>query len=288
MPPWDAGITCFDTAEAYGDGVSEQVLGRALKGHRHNVVVASKAVPDHFGRESLKQACERSLRNLGTDYIDIYQLHWPNREIPFDETADTLRELMREGKIRAAGVSNFGPGDLGEIHSLIPVVTDQVAYSLLFRAVEHEVVPACIEHNVGILVYSPLAQSLLTGKYMTADDVPEERAATRLYSNERPATRHSEDGCEKEIFAALGEIRTIADEVGVEMAPLSLAWLLRRPAVSSVIVGARDTGQLRRNMAAVSFDMPPELVERLCTVTDTVKECLGANPDMWQTDSRIR
>ena len=284
----DAGITLFDSAEAYGNGRSEELLGRALAGRRHEAVIATKAIGAHLTRDQVPKACEQSLRLLQTDYIDLYQIHWPSREIPLGETVDALHALQRQGKVRAIGVSNFGRHDLGEFLDLSPCATDQVCYSLLWRAVEFEIQPTCVEAGVGILPYSPLAQGLLTGKFATPDDVPDGRARTRHFSSERPGVRHGQPGCEAETFAAVAEIRRICDELGEPMSAVALAWLLAQPGVVSVLAGARNPDQVRQNVRAADLDLSPDTLQRLTHATDTVKQVMGANPDMWQSESRIR
>jgi aryl-alcohol dehydrogenase-like predicted oxidoreductase len=284
----DAGINFFDTAEAYGDGASEELLAQALAGKRHDVIIASKAVPDHLSAAELRAACENSLRRLKTDYIDLYQIHWPNHDIPLAETMETLEGLQQEGKIRAAGVCNFGVKDLSDLLAIGRPTTNQLPYSLLWRAIEFELLPACLENDVGILAYSPLMQGLLTGKFSSAAEVPDGRARTRHFSKERPLARHSEPGCERETFAAIDEIRLISCEIDQPLAELALAWLLHQEGVTAVLVGARQPAQIRQNVQAAAVSLPAEIVTRLDEVTETVKQKLGPNLDLWQSDSRAR
>lgn len=286
---YDAGVTLFDTAEGYGNGQSERLIAKALADVRDQIVIATKASPEHFAPDDLRAACERSLRNLNTDRIDLYQLHWPNHEIPLAETLGVLEELKQSGKIRAYGVSNFGRQDLSDaVQSGYAISSDQLSYNLLFRAVEHEIQPLCVEHNVSILCYSPLMQALLTGKFANADEVPDERARTRHFSKQRPLTRHGEAGLEAGTFATVSEIRRIADELGVPMADLSLAWLLHQPAVTAVLAGGRNADQARRNVQAAGLTLTPDVLARLGAATDGIKQKLGTNADMWQNPSRIR
>ena len=159
----DAGINFFDTAEGYGAGRSEQVLGRALVDRRDKAVIATKVSPNHLAPDDLIEACERSLRYLQTDYIDLYQIHWPNHDLPLSDAVEALQKLKQQGKIRAIGVSNFGVQDLSEMIALSECVTNQMPYNLLWRGIEEAVLPLCLENGVGILTYSTLAQGLLTG-----------------------------------------------------------------------------------------------------------------------------
>lgn len=284
----DQGVTFFDTAELYGDGLSEQVLGKALKGRRHSVVVASKFNCEHSRREEIRQACERSLTRLQTDYLDLYQIHWRNREVPLEETWETLQELKQEGKVRAVGVCNFGPNDLNDLLKLGRPVTNQLPYSLLFRAIEFEIVPKCKAEGIGILCYSPLAIGLLTGKFRSPDDVPPGRARTRHFSSSRKLTRHGEPGCEKETWEAMAEIERTADELGCSVVQLALAWLLHRPGVTSVLAGIRNAEQAEANAQAAELELAPSVLERLDHATAKLKQVLGPNPDMWETAERSR
>lgn len=190
----DAGVNFFDTAEGYGGGDSEAVLGRALAGRRHEAVIATKVSRSHLAGDEVLRACERSLQRLKTDYIDLYQIHWPSRTAPLEETMETLERLREQGKVRAIGVCNFGVGDLSDLLKVGWAETNQLPYSLLWRAIEHQILRKCVDEGIGILCYSPLVQGLLTGKFSSADDVPEERARTRLFSGNRPQSRHGGAG----------------------------------------------------------------------------------------------
>lgn len=284
----NAGINFFDTAEAYGDGYSEELLAKAFKGIRDRVVIASKASPNHHAPADLKKACEDSLRRLNTDYLDLYQLHWPSRAVGFEETWAMMEQLIGEGKVRVAGVSNFGAEDLSALLETGKPASNQLCYNLLFRAIEFEIQPLCVENEVSIICYSPIMQGLLTGKFASPDDVPEGRARTRHFSKDRPQSRHTEEGAEEETFAALDRIRDISRNIGAEMVDVALAWLLHRPAVATVISGIRNARQAAENARAATLDLDPRTVEELTRATEALKEKLGGNADMWQTQSRIR
>jgi len=284
----DAGVTLFDTAEGYGAGASEALLGRALRGRRQSAVIATKVSGRNQRRDDLIEACNRSLRNLQTDYIDLYQLHWPSRQVPFEETAAALDHLVEQGKVRVVGVSNFGPRDLTQLLDLRRVETDQVAYSLLFRAAEFELLPLCHDNDAGVLCYSPIAEGLLTGKFARADDVPPGRARTRHFSSAREQVRHGESGAEAETFDAVDRIREIADRAGLPMVHAALAWLLEQHPVAAVIVGARNADQARQNAAAADVQLSADVIRELSEATEGLKQTLGANLDPWQSESRIR
>jgi len=285
----DCGINFFDTAEGYGAGRSEEVLGRALGARRREAVIATKFGSGRESPAAIREACEGSLRRLRTDVIDLYQIHWPRGRMPLVEMLGTLERLQAQGKIRAWGVCNFGPRDLSDaLLTGIPIHTNQLPYSLLWRAIEFEILDICRQHNISILAYSPLMQGLLVGKYSTADSVPPQRARTRHFAGSRPLARHREAGCEDETFATLDRIREICAELGQPMGRMALAWLLSRPAVASVLAGTRSPAQARENAEAGTVALSPEVVQRLTDATERLKEMLGPNPDMWQSASRFR
>ncbi|HIG26530.1 MAG TPA: aldo/keto reductase [Verrucomicrobiales bacterium] len=284
----DEGINFFDTAEMYGDGLSDEILGKSLKNRRDKAVISSKALSKHAASDDIVQSLENSLRRIGTDYIDLFQLHWPNAKVPVEETLGALTKLKQEGKIRAVGFCNIGRKDLEDWLRHAPCDLVQLPYSLLFRAVEFEITPFLEEKGIGMLVYSPLLQGVLTGKFDSADAVPEGRARTRHFSLHRPKTRHSESGAESETFGAIDSIREICESLHQPIARVSLAWILSRPSVVSLICGARSPNQIQENAKAVDMVLSPELVEQLTEATEELKKKLGRSVDLWQSDSRIR
>lgn len=286
----DAGVTLFDTAESYAGGRSEEALGKALGTRRNDVFIASKVSPEHCLRpEMLRAACEASLKRLGTAAIDLYQVHWPCDPARFENAAAELMRLKDEGKIRAIGVSNFGARHLDAWMQAGTCASNQLGYNLLFRAVEYEAAPACRDHGVGILAYMPLMQGILAGRWERVDEIPEMRRRTRHFSSERSGTRHGEPGCEALLMQTLEAIGALCRELGEPMARVAIAWLLRQPGVTSVIVGGRTPAQLERNLAAASLVLDDAIVLRLNAITGPLKERLGANPDMWcgETERRI-
>ncbi|MHC4713170.1 MAG: aldo/keto reductase [Planctomycetota bacterium] len=285
---YDLGINTFDTAEGYGRGYSEQLLAKALGDRGKDAVILSKVSSGHLSAEDVKAACERSLQRLQRDCIDLYQIHWPSRKVPFDETYGALEHLKKQGKIRAIGVSNFGVEDLDVILKSGPVAANQLAYNLLFRAIEHGIQAKCVHNDISILCYSPIMQGLLTGKFTLAEDVPEGRARTRHFSGERPLASHGEKGHEAEIFAAVKGIRAIATDIDEPMEKVALAWLLQQDGVVAVIAGARNVRQITANSKAAGVALSPAALDRLAEVTDRLKRDMGPNPDMWNSESRIR
>jgi aryl-alcohol dehydrogenase-like predicted oxidoreductase len=283
----DEGINLIDTAEMYGNGKSEQVIGKALKGKRDKAVIATKVLPENLAYEDVIAACERSLDALDTDYIDLYQIHWPNDEIPMEETIRAFEDLKAQGKIRAIGVSNYGPVDLGKFLELRKPVTNQLPYSLLWRAIKFEIQEICQENQIGILCYSPLAQGILTGKFESPEDVPKNRARTRSYSEDRAHTRHQGSGHAELMFQTIDRIREIAMSHDMDMGVLSLAWLIKHAVFPSVIVGARNPQQIQQNASAGSLDPGDQMMEELDHATRELNNSLGPNIDMYQTNSRI-
>jgi myo-inositol catabolism protein IolS len=284
----EAGVNFFENAQGYGDGYSEEVLGKALQGRRHQAIVATKIRPTDVSIKGIEAACEQSLRRLQTDYIDLLQPHWPNRNLSAEETIEAYTRLRQSGKIRAFGVSNYGGGDLSEILCFGNVTSNQLPYSLLFRAIEYEVQPICVQKNVGMLCYSTLLHGLLGGKYSSPTDVPDGRARTRHFSKDRPHTRHNEDGCELEVFDAIEKIRQIAASVHQPMPLVAVAWVLHQPGVGSVIVGARQPRQIQELVAAADLQLDSQTILKLTDATEQVKQSLGPNPDMWLSESRFR
>ena len=282
----DAGINFFDTAEGYGNGRSEAILGKGLKGRRHEAVIATKV--SAADPAQVKQACERSLRHLDTDVIDLYQIHWPRRNLPIADTMGALERLKEQGKIRAIGVCNFGVGDMHDLPASTTCVTNQLPYSLLWRPIEDEIQPMCIKRGFGILCYSPLSQGLLTGRYASADEVYEGLARTRLYAGARPNAKHGEPGCEAEVFSALQKIREISGRMGEPMAVVSLAWARQQAGVTSLLLGARSPEELREDLPGARLVLPEDMLKELRAATEEVKKKVGSNPDMWSSKSRFR
>jgi len=284
----DAGVNFFDTAELYGNGHSDEVLGRALQGVRSQVVIASKVSSQNLAPDALVRSCEASLRRLNTDYLDLLQIHWPSREVPFAESWAAMERLQQQGKVRAIGVSNFGVLDLSELLKSGRPDSNQLPYSLLFRAIEFGAQQLCLENDISILAYSPLMHGLLTGKFETLDDMPVTRGRTRHFSSRWPHIRHREPGCEAETNAALQAIRRISQEAGFSMTHLALAWVLHQSGVASAITGMRRPDQARDSALAADIILSDDILRQLDEVTRPVKEALGPNLDMWQTEPRGR
>jgi aryl-alcohol dehydrogenase-like predicted oxidoreductase len=285
----DAGINFIDNAPMYGDGEAERRLGIALRGKpRDKLVIADKISSQRMDAREVQTECEKSLKLLQTDYVDLYQVHWPRRLVPMDETLGAMEKLVSSGKVRALGVCNFGPLDLADAMEKHRIETDQVSYNLLYRAAEFELRDLCVERGIGILCYSPMAQGLLTGRFNSADEVPELRARSRHFHRSRAQARHQENGCEKETFAAIEGLRQICNRIGQEMSDVALAWVLAQPGVLAVLAGASKPEQIRKNVAAASIKLSAEVLNELDQATRDLKRLLGPNLDPWQTVSRIK
>lgn len=260
----EAGVTFFDTADVYGGGQSEEFLGRALEGHRDDVVVATKfALPTGDGpyrsgasRKYVVAACERSLRRLGTDYIDLYYQHRPDPKTPIEETLDTLDVLVRAGKVRYAASSNFAGWQVTEAEHVARerhaarYVATQAQWSLLERGIEAEVVPACAAYGIGVVPYYPLASGLLTGKYERGKPPPE---GTRLASSSRYEAVATDAA-----FDTVERLNKIAERSGRSLLDLAIGWLAAQPVVPSVLVGATTPEQVAANAAAAGVTLSPE------------------------------
>ncbi len=285
----DQGINYFDTAEGYNEGRSEESLGQALKTKRDKAIISTKITPSNTEPETLRQHCEDSLRRLSSDFIDIYYVHWPITDRSVEEAFATLMDLKSEGKIRSVAVSNFGVQQLGEaIATGAQIDLNQICYNLLSRAIEVEIVPLCLEANIGIVPYMPLMQGLLTGKYRTVDEVPPNRRRTRHFQGEVPPARHGEPGAEELTFDIVGQLRQIAAEEDIPMAQLSLAWAVAKPGVTSVLVGARNRQQLEDNARSADLDLNQELIGRLDNLTQPLLDALGPNADYWESGEKSR
>lgn len=275
---YDAGITTFDTAEVYGNGHSEQIVAQALSDVRDKVVYATKVFSNHLKYEQVIAACEGSLQKLKTDYIDLYQIHWPsgtwNSEIvPIEETMRALNDLKKQGKIRAIGVSNFSRFQLEEAAEYGRIDSLQPPYSLFWRQVEKDAMPYCVENNISIIAYSSLAQGLLTGKFGPAHKFAEgdHRVKNKLFSNKEHYNR---------VQQALDKLRPIAQRNHCTLAQLALAWLISQPQ-SNAIVGARNSEQAIANAEAGNIKISTEDLAEIDTIGRTVTDNLDDNPVMW-------
>ncbi|MGY1948315.1 aldo/keto reductase [Nocardia asiatica] len=266
----DAGVSMFDTADVYSDGASEEVLGAAVKGRREGVLLSTKATlptgPGPWdagsGRVRLIGAVEASLRRLGTDYIDLFQLHAFDAGTPVEEVVGALDDLVRAGKIRYLGASNFAGWQLmkslaaADRNGLARYVAHQVYYSLVGRDYEWELMPLGRDQGVGAVVWSPLGWGRLTGKIRRGQPLP---AGSRLHRTAEAGPPVDED----QLYDVVDVLDELAAETGKTVPQIALNWLLRRPTVSTVIIGARNEEQLRQNLGAIGWELDADQIARL-------------------------
>jgi aryl-alcohol dehydrogenase-like predicted oxidoreductase len=275
----ELGVTTIDTAPIYGCGRSEEIVGKAIAGRRSKVQLLTKFglrwddeggtfyfdIQDADGREYkvYRQAtrkwvireCEESLRRLRTDYIDLYQHHWPDPKIPVDETFEAVDRLLRDGKILAAGVCNYSPEQMAAARKIVPLVSDQPPYSMVQRDIEKDILPYCRENGMGVVVYSPLQLGLLSGKVTPEREFP----ATDIRSRSpyfKPENR-------KRVLEFLDKIRPIAQAHKATVAQVVINWTTHQPGVTAALVGARNPAQAEENAAADGFRLSPEEISRI-------------------------
>ncbi|APA85234.1 aldo/keto reductase [Paraburkholderia sprentiae WSM5005] len=267
---FDAGVTMFDTADIYSKGASESVLGEALKGKRDKAIVSTKATfrfdddPNGVGssRFHLIKAVDSALKRLQTDYIDLFQLHGFDAKTPIPEVLSTLDDLVRAGKVRYIGVSNFSGWhlmkslDLADRYGYPRYVANQTYYSLVGRDYEWELMPLGVDQGVGAVVWSPLGWGRLTGKLKRGQPLPQ---TSRLHKTADMGPPVPEDY----LFRVLDALDEVAAETGKTVPQIALNWLLQRPTVATVLIGARNEEQLRQNLGAVGWNLTPEQVAKL-------------------------
>jgi aryl-alcohol dehydrogenase-like predicted oxidoreductase len=261
---FDLGVNFYDTANIYATGESERIMGQALSQFpREELVIASKVrgrmwpgpLGEGLSRKHIVAACDHSLKRLGLDYIDLYQIHWPDAETPIEETLQALSDLVHQGKVLYVGCSNFTAAelqdalDLSEELGLVRMDSMQPHYNMIFRSAEEALLPLCAEEGVGAVVYSPLAQGLLSGRYRKGY---EPAAGERSGANEHFRKSYLTDGN----LAVVGELVQMAEKAGRTMAQYALAWILRRPEITSVIVGASKIAQIEDNVKASGYAIP--------------------------------
>jgi aryl-alcohol dehydrogenase-like predicted oxidoreductase len=278
------GVNLFDTAQAYGFGASERLLARALEDElrraRDEVVIATKGglrpvdggVERDSSPEWLRQGVERSLEALGVEWIDLYQVHWPDPGTPFAETAGALAEMVERGLIRHVGGSNFSVEQMEELSRTLPVETLQPPYHLFRRDVEDDLLPWCMDHDVGVLVYSPLAHGLLTGAIderteLAADDW---RSASPLFTGEGLVQN----------LDVVRQLEEVADEVGCTLSQLAIAWTLVHPAVHVAIVGSRSPEHIEESVGALDVELGERELQWIAAIMQGAVAEEGPSPEM--------
>ena len=277
----DQGITTFDTADVYANTVAESVLGEALKDERRESLEIFTKVywptgpkgPNDCGlsRKHIMESINGSLTRLKTDYVDLYQAHRYDDETPLEETMEAFADVVRQGKALYIGVSEWTAGQIRDAHALarelrVPLVSNQPQYNLLWRVIEPEIVPTCAELGIGQVVFSPIAQGALTGKYLPGQQPPEGSRATDDKGGATMIGRWLRD----DVLERVQRLRPIADRAGLTMAQLAVAWVLQNPNVSAAIVGASRPDQISDNARAAGVRLEPEVLKAIDEVVDPV------------------
>ena len=270
----DHGVTTIDTAAVYGQGYGEEVVGRAIRGRRDRVQVATKCgmtwdlpggsdpwetedrhgakitIRRNSGPASIPVECERSLQRLGVDVIDLYQVHWPDTTTPVEDTMAALLKLQEQGKIRAIGVSNYDAAWIKRAAAAGPLASLQPPYSLVQRKIEPEILPLCPEHGIGVIVYSPLERGLLTGTVPPEREFPagDHRAKHKFFTPEN----------RRLVLESLARIQPIADAHGASLAQVVINWTIQEPGITAALVGARNVDQAVHNAQALDFALTAE------------------------------
>ncbi|GAX60764.1 aldo/keto reductase [Candidatus Scalindua japonica] len=265
----DLGINFFDTAPVYGFGFSEKLLGSCLKSKRRDVIIATKcglkwkkeklkAIEKISTRESILEEIDLSLKRLQTDYIDLYQIHWPDENTPVEETMSTLMQIQKEGKIRYIGVSNYSVGQIQESLKCGQIISLQPMYSMLERDIEEEGLPFCIENNIGVICYSPLASGVLTGKY-------DENTRFDDWRGQKIIGNFTGDVYISHI-KKVRRVEKIAQKHGKTLAQLAINWLLHQKGVTTAIVGVKNPDQVEQNIGAVGWGIPDNDLEEISNI----------------------
>ena len=303
----DCGVNFFDTARMYNDGESEKSLGLALKNKRTQAVICSKVSPAKAYYKTLKEECETSLKNLNTDYIDIYMMHWPINKFGIKHFTDdpeiiknppaseeafrALSDLRKEGKIKAVGVSNYGVTQTREALDLCPELSvTEMTYNIISRAIESEILPFCLEKNISVITSMSLMQGILTGRYAKIEDIPPNQAHSRHFKNERGlgTSRHYEDGAEDEITEVLKTLSSLSTQLNITVAQLSVAWVFANKQIDCALLGSRNETELTENIRAAEIILSPDIVEKINAVSLPVLKKLGDNPDYYENTKNSR
>lgn len=287
----DSGVNTIDTAAIYGMGYSEELVGKAIKGRRDKVVIATKCgmrwnteegsdpwpQKDNQGRdvvirknarpEGIKYECEQSLKRLGVDVIDLFQIHWPDVSTPVEESIRAMEDLRKAGKIRAIGVSNYDVEWLRKASSVATIASDQPPYSIIQRKIEKDVLPFCREQHIGVICYSPMERGLLTGKVTPDRQFPpgDHRANHKFFTVEN----------RKRVLAALEKVKPIADAHKASYAQLIINWTVHEPGITAAIVGARNAEQARHNAQALNFTLTSDERQKIRRSFDDVSKSLA-------------
>jgi len=273
----DSGLNFLDTAVAYGRGHSEDLVAKAVEGRRRQVVIATKFAHPSSRPDGVRKALEEALARLKTDYIDLFQQHWPPKDIPLADTIGALEKLKEEGKIRAIGVSNWMEPEWAEIDEPSRVDCLQPNYSLLWRSIEKSVLPLCREHGIAVITYSSLCQGILAGKFKSLDGIPQDpRAHNRRL---RPETW-------PQVLEVLDVLQEVARKRGKTMGQTAVRWLLDQDGVTAAIVGASRPDQVDENLGALGWTLDPADRQRLADVSWPLSQDLQPHDTLWNWHPR--
>jgi aryl-alcohol dehydrogenase-like predicted oxidoreductase len=287
----DLGVTTIDTAPVYGFGLSEEIVGEAVKGVRKDVQILTKygmiwdkkigkfyfnstdnegkpvSIYRYAGKESVINECEKSLKRLRTDYIDLLQIHWSDPTTPIKETMEAMKILLKAGKIRAAGVCNYNLEDMKAAADFIQLASNQVPYSMLRRDIENDIVPWCIKNNVSILPYSPLQRGILTGKFKKGHHFNA--------GDTRQDTPYYKDSNIKKTNDFLEKLKPLAHDKNATFSQLVLRWTMQMPGITTVLAGARNPAQIQENAGALNFQLTGEEMKIINSYLEQLKLDLG-------------
>tara|TARA_B100000959_G_scaffold98909_1_gene104592 strand:- start:173 stop:1117 length:945 start_codon:yes stop_codon:yes gene_type:complete len=266
MKSYELGINFFDTAPVYGFGRSEEILGKTLKHVRDKVIYATKcglrwkkkslgAITKNATRQSILEEIDQSLQRLDTDYIDLYQIHWPDVETSQDETMDTLLEIQKQGKIRAIGVSNYSTEQMKDIMKSGKIVSLQPDYSLLNRSIEKDIVPYCAENKMGIIAYSPLASGLLTGKYGKDAKFEDWRGKGIIGCFSGPQFERN--------MGKVVRLKAMGESMGKTCAQMAINWIVSQPHLTTALLGVKNAKQMEENIKALDWQLEPKQKEEI-------------------------
>lgn len=275
----DQGLNFLDTAVGYGQGHSEELVGKAIEGRRGQVVVATKFSHPASRPDDVRTACEEACQRLKTDYIDLFQQHWPPKDIPLADTIGALERLKEEGKIRAIGVSNWMEPEWDEIDDPARVDCLQPNYSLLWRSIEKRVLPLCRQHGIAIITYSSICQGILAGRFKNLDDIPDDSRShnRRLTPEEFP-----------QVLGVLAVLEEVAEKYEKTMAQTAIRWLLDQPGIIAPIVGASRPQQVDQNLGALGWHLDPEDWRRLADVSAPLSENIQPHDTLWRWHPKLQ
>ena len=301
----DRGINFFDTAEMYNNGESERALGKALGNRRKEAVICSKISPPNAAKA--REHLTASLRRLGTDYLDIYMLHWPVNFLSLqhftqdketlahppsiEEAYHQLEELKKEGLLRCIGMSNFGVKQMAEVVATgVQVDINEMPYNIVSRAIEDEIVPFCVKNDIALVASMGLQQGLLTGIYHTPGDVPPNQAHSRHFNQSRGkgASRHGEEGAEEELFRVVAFLTELSLQTGYSPAALAVAWILNKPFITAALVGSRNLSELTANISAGDIRLDRTIMDSIDEKSLPVLNKLGNSPDYYEHREKSR